>query len=515
MSTLFTPSQRRFATTVADLLYVNPFLPERIDREREALGADFDEAQATWNLRGDISADQTNVQRLLARSAELIEACLPRLATARAGELTVYEDVVLFVLYYRFRSAFDDVIDHGPAPGRPCSPARSFAKFEQAVRRLLPPSQFGIREPDDVAHLFALFFQVRRAFHFIFRNIIGTSRPAMRFRADAWQSIFTHDLRRYRTALFDTMEDITTLVTGPSGTGKELAARAIGMARYIPFDAKTAKFAEDFRRSFHPVNLSALSPTLIESELFGHVRGAFTGAIKDHRGRLEQCRESGTVFLDEIGELDPAIQVKLLRVLQTRQFRRVGASEDQRFTGKVIAATNRNLADEMQARRFREDLYYRLCSDVVVAPSLRERLADQPDELSNLIEFIAKRLAPSAGAALADEVDTYIATSLGSDYDWPGNVRELEQCVRNVLVRGRYEPPHRSVESFIDRLRHDVTAGTLTVDELLARYCTLVYARAGTYEEAARRLQVDRRTVKARVDVDALSEIPIRRDRNR
>ena len=113
------------------------------------------------------------------------------------------------------------------------------------------------------------------------------------------------------------MGDVTTLVTGPSGTGKELVARAIGLSRYIPFDAEGQAFADDTPRSFVPLNLSALSPTLIESELFGHRRGAFTGAVADRAGWLETCPPRGTVFLDEIGELDPAIQVKLLRVLQS------------------------------------------------------------------------------------------------------------------------------------------------------------------------------------------------------
>src|SRR5262249_2233744 len=170
------------------------------------------------------------------------------------------------------------------------------------------------------------------------------------------------------------------LITGPSGSGKELVAQAIGLARYIPFDAERQAFVENFAGSFYALNPSALSPTLIESELFGHRRGAFTGAVQDRAGWREGGRRLGTVFLDEIGELEPALQVKLLRVLQTRTFQRLGDTRDRRFHGKIIAATNRELATEMAAGRFRKDLYYRLCSDIVVTPALQEHLRPPPGD---------------------------------------------------------------------------------------------------------------------------------------
>ena len=147
-------------------------------------------------------------------------------------------------------------------------------------------------------------------------------------------------------------------------------------------------------------------------------------------------------LLDEVGEIDASIQVKLLRVLQTREFQRIGETTPREFKGKLIAATNRDLAAEMRAGRFREDLYYRLCSDLVVTPALRDQLRDAPDELRNLVLFVSERVVGAGGAAeLAGEVMECIDRDLGPDYPWPGNVRELEQCVRNVLVRKRYRPP--------------------------------------------------------------------------
>ena len=304
------------------------------------------------------------------------------------------------------------------------------------------------------------------------------------------------------------MADITTLVTGPSGTGKELVARAVGHSRYIPFDPEAAVFVEDFGESFHPLNLSAMSPTLIESELFGHKRGAFTGASADRAGWLETCTPLGTVFLDELGEIDATIQGKLLRVIQSRSFSRLGESAERVFEGKLIAATNRDLGAEMKAGRFREDFYYRLCSDMIRTPSLHEQIADSPKELRRLIEFIVRRVVGEESQTLCDETESWIENHLGRDYPWPGNIRELEQCVRNVMIRKQYHPPSHAQESASSgprtSLGHDVARGGLSVEQLLNRYCTLVVAETGSYVEAAKRLGIDRRTVKARVDPELL-----------
>ena len=137
----------------------------------------------------------------------------------------------------------------------------------------------------------------------------------------------------------DGSKEHSTLITGPSGTGKELVARAIGLSRYISFDPKKMDFTTDFSQSFHPLNLSALPSELIESELFGHKKGAFTGALQDRRGWLDVCGPNGSVFLDEVGDLAPSIQVKLLRVLHSRTFQPLGDTKERRFRGKIIAAT--------------------------------------------------------------------------------------------------------------------------------------------------------------------------------
>ena len=181
----------------------------------------------------------------------------------------------------------------------------------------------------------------------------------------------------------------------------------------------------------------------------------------------------------------------------------MGETEERQFQGKLIAATNRDLADAMRRGEFREDLYYRLCSDIIVTPSLRQRLEDDPGELGRLVVYLAQRLVGEQADAVAAEVLEVIERQLGHDYDWPGNVRELEQCVRNVLIRKEYLPPRvssRDTQNPRELLLGATRDGRLTAEELLQSYCVLVYAETGSYEATARRLGLDRRTVKAKVD---------------
>ena len=505
---LFRSKEHQSIESLARLTYCNPFDPEFIEQERSILGSDYVPHGAVWSLRAEPDAENPALAQLAAvseRVARDTRARLLRSASATPEELTLYAYVVVYALYQRYAEELHQV--HIDAERRR-RPLKCYQRFCRDVQHFLVLD--GVRLPGgvDAPHLFACFFQIRRAFDLIFRHIIGASRPAANLRAAVWQSIFTHDMRRYRRSLYTRMQDVTTLVTGPSGTGKELVARAIGLSRYIPFDPDREMFVADLHGSFHALNLSALSPTLIESELFGHRKGAFTGALEDRVGWLEACPPLGTVLLDEIGELDPSIQVKLLRVLQTREFQRIGETTPREFQGKLIASTNRDLDEEMRAGRFREDLYYRLCSDLIVTPSLRDQLRDSPGELRNLALFVSERVVGADEAAeLADEVLNCVDRDLGADYAWPGNVRELEQCVRNVLVRKRYHPPASPRNSPSDDLSDAVRDGGVTAKELVRRYCTLVYAKTESYQETARRLQLDRRTVKRNIDPDLLERL--------
>ncbi len=491
---MWTDAERRLAEAVSGLSVVNPFLPERMELEWRALGRRPNDARRLWSRREAMPELRPAMIEIHTRSSALATDTARRL---RAGErlperdLRTYQELAFQVLFNAQLEALGALV-RAEAP----RPFEGWESFRDGWARLVEIPGLDLPAPRRAEHLLGLFYQIQRAVEHIFEAIIGESLAAAELRAAVWQSIFTHDLRRYARALTDRMGDFSTLVVGASGTGKELVARAIGFSRFIPFDPATRSFVEDFRESYFPLNLSALSPTLIESELFGHKRGAFTGAVADRVGWFEQCSARGSVFLDEIGDVAPAIQVKLLRVLQTRRFERLGEAKPREFAGKIVAATHKDLAAEMAAGRFREDLYYRLCADIVRTPGLREQLTDSPGELTHLVGFIARRLAGEEGKALTAEVVAFIEEQL-PDYAWPGNFRELEQCVRNVLIRGSYRPPHRP-RAEDDALTCALRGERLTADELLNRYCKLTYEQAGSYQEAARRLQLDRRTVKSR-----------------
>lgn len=211
--------------------------------------------------------------------------------------------------------------------------------------------------------------------------------------------------------------DISVLVTGESGTGKELIARAL---HYNSLR---------WNKPFVVENCAAMPSELLESELFGHKRGAFTGAVEDHIG-LFQRADGGTVFLDEIGEVSPAFQLKLLRVLQEGEIRPVGSRQTRKVDIRVIAATNRDLEVEVRAGRFREDLYYRLSAVTVHIPALRDRRVDVPILARMLLEKAQKQLGKSVLGLSAEAVSCMMA------YHWPGNVRELQNEIQQLLVMG-------------------------------------------------------------------------------
>jgi hypothetical protein len=248
------------------LAYGNPFLPERLDGERDALGADFDSAGTLWQSPAE-PEPAPNVVKIGQRVAALMDACRARLADGvrpRGEELAWYEDLVLYGLYDRHQA---ELYGLARRPEGPDGRIAAYGTFRRDLAHYLELRGVALPGAREAPHLFAACYQVRRAFHHIHANILGESAPARRLRAAVWQSIFTQDLRRYRRALYARLGDIPTLVTGPSGTGKELVARAIGLARYIPFEPATERFAEPAGGAFFPLNLSALSPTLIESEL--------------------------------------------------------------------------------------------------------------------------------------------------------------------------------------------------------------------------------------------------------
>jgi nitrogen regulation protein NR(I) len=209
--------------------------------------------------------------------------------------------------------------------------------------------------------------------------------------------------------------DVTALITGESGTGKELVARAI------------YHHSERSNKPFLAINCAAIPEQLLESELFGHERGAFTSAANQRIGRFEQCHE-GTIFLDEIGDMTPATQTKILRVLQSGTFERVGGNQPIQVDVRVIAATNKPLEQAVAARQFREDLFYRLNVVRIQLPALRER----PEDIRLLVNYFLKKLAHEQHGAPKSIASGTVKVL--EKYHWPGNVRELENAMRRAVV---------------------------------------------------------------------------------
>jgi transcriptional regulator with PAS, ATPase and Fis domain len=209
--------------------------------------------------------------------------------------------------------------------------------------------------------------------------------------------------------------DTTVLVYGESGTGKEFIVRMI-------HDQSPRAAAP-----FVSINCAALTETLLESELFGHVRGAFTGAVRDKAGLFEVAG-IGTIFLDEIGEVAPTIQAKLLRAVQEREIRRVGGERSIRVNARVVAATNRDLRAAVEAGTFREDLYFRLAAFIITVPPLRERREDIPPLVQHFLSRAGSRMRKDVRAVSADTMSALM------NYTWPGNVRELEHAVERAVI---------------------------------------------------------------------------------
>jgi DNA-binding NtrC family response regulator len=281
----------------------------------------------------------------------------------------------------------------------------------------------------------------------------------------------------------------TVLVTGESGTGKELVARAIH--NHSPRASK----------EFVPVNCTALSESLLESELFGHARGAFTGAVSAKRGLFEQA-SGGTLFLDEIGDMGPKMQAQLLRAIQDGEVRPVGGSESIRVDVRLVAATNRDLEDEVKKGRFREDLFFRINVVTIRLPSLAERKGDIPLLVSHFLAKISRRDG-RAPAAMSDA-----ALALLAGYDWPGNVRELENAVARAVAVAKDGvvlpsdlPPEIHQRTPGATLTEPVAPSGLiedrpTLAELERRYIALVLSEcSGNKKKAAEKLGIDRRTL--------------------
>ena len=491
---MFTAQEGARLEALGRLNFINPFAPERIKLEETILGSSRPASDDVWNMHSGSNGTRAAVRAIGELATHWAKELRKR--TGRTGfsatpaEDKLYDAVVIYHLFEKYRQPMTERMVQFPDE-------TEYPVYRDFARDFLELAAYPGRKTSfryEPERSFAIFFQIHRAFHHIFSFIVGGTLAAGGLRAAIWQSIFSHDIDRYFRVLYDKMNGITTLITGESGTGKELVARAIALSQYIPFDAKTCRFAYPYTACFLPVQLSAMPQTMIESELFGHRKGAFTGATGDRIGYFEGCVESGSVFLDEIGEIPPETQVKLLRVLQSRKFQRLGDNRLLEFRGKIIAATNRDLGETCRTKTFRNDLYYRLCADTVSTVPLRELVSGDDRELEHFVAILSERiLGHQEAARFTPEAVRWIRRHLGASYPWPGNVRELEQCVRNLVIRGEYTPAATQetgeLETALDRT-------DLTWEELLRLYLRRGYNRLGSCQAVAEFAGLDRRTVK-------------------
>jgi transcriptional regulator with AAA-type ATPase domain len=465
---------RDFLNALADVTFGNPF-----SEQRAALVARL----APGAKLGDLTQDREALARLV---APRLEPWLSRQLSQE--ERRLIEPALLYVSYHRFVPQIDAHIERqAKLSGAPLA-----VSFGEDVMAELMRVGFSA---EAAARYFAFYFQLRRTFYFIYRSLAGECESMRRLRESVWNNVFTHDMRGFEAALWNRMEDFSTLILGETGTGKGQVAAAIGRSGFIPYLPAERRFATNFAENFIAINLSQFPETLIESELFGHRKGAFTGAIDHHDGVFERCSAHGALFLDEIGEVSIPVQIKLLQVLQERTFTPLGGRDKKRFSGRVIAATNQPLDRLRSEGRFREDFFYRLCSDVIRMPTLRERIAESSAELPLLVRLLVERI--SGCSELAEKV----LENLPKGYAWPGNVRELEQAVRRILLTGKYVPESAATLGDLDStFMEKVRAGELSATELLARYSAMLHRRLGTYAEVAKRTGLDPRTTRKHIE---------------
>jgi len=478
-----------FFNRVAAAAFANPFGERRDELDKLIAGI-----TASTPPDKALNAVLHRVDQSVTQLVRAGEANLGQIDGERREVLRV---VFLFHVFHRYLDQFDKLIqDQGNNGDTPCR-----VTFSREVMTDL--ANFGLSD-QEVLRTFALFYQLRRAFFFIKSGLVGNSAAMRTLRKHLWGCLFTHDIRWFASRLWDRMEDFSILLLGETGTGKGAAAAAIGRAGFIPFDPAKNCFTASFTRNFIAINLSQYSEGVLESELFGHRKGAFTGAVEHHEGLFSRCPPHGVIFLDEIGDISIQVQIKLLQVLQERVFSPVGSHEIRRFNGRVVAATNRPLDKLMAEGRFRDDFYYRLCSDVITLPPLRQRIREEPAELDLLLGSILSRLTDGRTTSREQQlVRKVLERDLGPEYPWPGNVRELEQAVKRIIITGHY---HGITTGTADgdalaELADAMREGKVDAEELLSAYCTMLHQQLGTYEEVARRTNLDRRTVKKYIRV--------------
>ncbi len=523
---LLDPDQLAFLENVAALLSTNPFVPAWVDRVQACLGDRYRPGLPVWCSR---NAEIDDNHRLIGeRLAELLPKVRNRLRdgfSATGRERAIYVNAAILALYGNFAAALARIVAENGVK------VPFWSQFEKGYTALLGIE--GLDAPP-AADLLALFYQMYRAWYFPWKLIPGAAPITARARAQILEACVGKDVvAYYRQGLWRTMAEQPVLITGETGTGKELAARCIAGGRFLAFDVQTRRFAAPPLSGYHVVNLSDASSNLFDAQLCGHVRGAFTGATEDAPGYLGLAAEGETLVLDEFGEIPKDIQVKLLRPVENRVYRRVGENKTRPVEARLVLSTNRDLGAMVRRGKFREDLYTRVNVLRVVMPPLRRILREAPDERWHyVLGFVAEMLpqSPESWDGWAYKIEADIARHRAGE-TWRGNLRALRNHVRQAVLSSglvtegtdrqpdtgpepgsvaassdpRTPASRRRRES--DRpedpslLGPDALSRGLSLDDWIRHIVTRTYAMCGRNKnEAARRLGIDWRTVDKWID---------------
>jgi sigma-54 specific flagellar transcriptional regulator A len=479
-------TERKFVRAINDVVCINPFSTER-EEILARLNPYID------NLNNDVS-DEDHVFFLLKRPLEefinnLYKRNITTILDVENQDRSELENIFIYTTHLRYLDEMDELIQaHLNEKDKPIKVTFGPALIKDLLK-------FGFSEELAYRGLSVL-YQIRRAYYFIGRELVGNCPSMKALRCSLWNNVFTFDIRYYKDYLWNHMEDFSTLILGDTGTGKSSAAKAIGQSGLMHYDPLNQTFTNKFSDSYMLINLSEYPETLIESALFGHKKGAFTGAIDNFSGIFNRCLSHGILFLDEIGEVPESIQVKLLNVLQDRIFTPIGSHKTSRFKGRVITATSKSLEELRTTGKMRDDLFYRLSSDIIIMPSLQQRVQENADELRQLIHLLVHRMTDTENPKLADWVCDLLNNQIPKHYPWFGNVRELEQAVRRIILKQQYVGAKEL--NFISSKQDNILKlpdENIDAKQLLTLYCQLLYKKHGTYQKVANIVNLDRRTV--------------------
>jgi DNA-binding NtrC family response regulator len=526
---LILPVQMAFMETVARLHGTNPFEPAFEELVKVALRDRYVPAAGVSCSAQGVPSE--NLRRLEEPVAMAVVPVAQRLANGVAGtqrEREVYQGAALWGLWQEFGTRIQGLVlaDEVEVP--------FYDEFAQSCRFFFGYPGFSVPEP---AHLFALFYQARRAWHFIGSRIRGGSPSAAAARAAIYRANLAGDVCAYASGLYLHMDKVPVLITGETGTGKEEAAKCIGWSRYVPVDPKTRRLVTSYKEDFHVRNLAAGAKDLIESALFGHKRGSFTGAIGEATGCFSLPKPHGTLFIDEVGELALDLQVKLLRPLEARECLPLGATRPHEIWGRHVFATNKNLERMCQEEMFREDLYHRMNSVRILMPCLRQMRAESPDELGYYVRgFVEELLKDPAQVDAWTERVVRAIEAAAPGYGWPGNLRELKKFVEAYVLsggnapapgagsavqartaerapetRGAHPPAERPAPESLCQpssglVGPNAKRGAVNAEVLIQAYVNHVFLETGqNLSETARRTGLDRKTVRQKLDLPRLA----------